>query len=94
MTKHISSSVDRRYKYKQQDSQDHDIVFIDGGKGQLSQAESHFAQWPYAKKPLLIGVAKGTSRKAGLETLIMAYSRETIPWRQMIWALSHSTYSR
>jgi excinuclease ABC subunit C len=70
----------RRYKKKQLDEETiPDIVFIDGGKGQLSQAEAHFADWPYAKKPLLIGVAKGTSRKAGLETLITAYSRETIP---------------
>jgi excinuclease ABC subunit C len=76
----MAQVLSRRYKYKQQDeTKIPDIVFIDGGKGQLSQAEAHFAQWPYAKKPLLIGVAKGTSRKAGLETLIMAYSRETIP---------------
>lgn len=70
----------RRYKYTQQDEDKiPDIVFIDGGKGQLGQAEAHFENWPYAKKPLLIGVAKGTSRKAGLETLIMAGSHETIP---------------
>ncbi len=70
----------RRYKYTQQDEDKiPDIVFIDGGKGQLSQAEAHFAKWPFAKKPLLIGVAKGTSRKAGLETLIMAGTREVIP---------------
>jgi excinuclease ABC subunit C len=70
----------RRYKYTQQDEDKiPDIVFIDGGKGQLGQAEAHFDKWPYAKKPLLIGVAKGTSRKAGLETLIMAGSHEIIP---------------
>ena len=70
----------RRYKYTQQDEDKiPDIVFIDGGKGQLGQAEAHFEKWPFEKKPLLIGVAKGTSRKAGLETLIMAGSHETIP---------------
>lgn len=70
----------RRYKYTQQDEDKiPDIVFIDGGKGQLGQAEAHFEKWPYEKKPLLIGVAKGTSRKAGLETLILAGSHETIP---------------
>lgn len=70
----------RRYKYTQQDEDKiPDIVFIDGGKGQLAQAENHFANWPFAKMPLLIGVAKGTSRKAGLEKLILAGSYETIP---------------
>lgn len=72
----------RRYKYSLQDeAKIPDIVFIDGGKGQLTQAEAHFSQWPFAKMPLLIGVAKGTSRKAGLETLILAGSHETIPMR-------------
>jgi excinuclease ABC subunit C len=72
----------RRYKYSLQDeAKIPDIVFIDGGKGQLAQAEAHFSQWPFAKMPLLIGVAKGTSRKAGLETLILAGSHETIPMR-------------
>lgn len=59
-----------------------DILFIDGGKGQLSQAESYFADWPTeaAKSaPLLVGVAKGESRKPGLETLILAGSHATIP---------------
>lgn len=59
-----------------------DILFIDGGKGQLSQAENYFASWQDAAgrpAPLLIGVAKGESRKPGLETLILAGSHETIP---------------
>ncbi|MGQ4275870.1 excinuclease ABC subunit UvrC [Pseudidiomarina sp. E22-M8] len=59
-----------------------DILFIDGGKGQLSQAENYFADWSSeATKaaPLLIGVAKGESRKPGLETLILAGNHATIP---------------
>ena len=59
-----------------------DILFIDGGKGQLSQAEAYFEQWAAPKHidaPLLIGVAKGESRKPGLETLILAGSHQTIP---------------
>lgn len=54
-----------------------DIVFIDGGKGQLAQAEDYFSDWPYGA-PLLIGVAKGESRKAGLETLIIAGSHQVL----------------
>lgn len=55
-----------------------DILFIDGGKGQLSQAEKYFQDWD-DHVPLLIGVAKGESRKPGLETLILAGSHATIP---------------
>ncbi|OUL59710.1 excinuclease ABC subunit C [Pseudoalteromonas ulvae] len=55
-----------------------DVIFIDGGKGQLSQAEQFFANWTLDKLPLLVGVAKGVSRKAGLETLLVDAGRKTI----------------
>jgi len=58
-----------------------DIVFIDGGKGQLGRAEDFFAQLEQKTKippPLLIGVAKGEGRKPGLETLIVAGSHHLI----------------
>ncbi|MDP8080193.1 excinuclease ABC subunit UvrC [Phocoenobacter skyensis] len=52
-----------------------DIIFIDGGKGQLNRAVATFAQlvvdWDKTH-PLLIGVSKGVERKAGLETLIIS----------------------
>ncbi len=59
-----------------------DILFIDGGKGQLAQAEAYFNDWgdeQGVRPPLLIGVAKGESRKPGLETLILAGSHATVP---------------
>ncbi len=55
-----------------------DIVLIDGGAGQLNQAISFFEHWPLAKKPLLLGVAKGTSRKPGLETLLINTAEHAI----------------
>ena len=49
-----------------------DIIFIDGGKGQLHQAINVFnaldVDWD-KNHPILIGVAKGSERKEGLETL-------------------------
>ncbi|WP_373100351.1 MULTISPECIES: excinuclease ABC subunit UvrC [Pasteurellaceae] len=52
-----------------------DVIFIDGGKGQLNRALQVFAglnvEWDKTR-PLLIGVAKGVDRKAGLETLIIS----------------------
>ena len=52
-----------------------DIIFIDGGKGQLNRALETFANLKVSwdkSKPLLIGVAKGVERKAGLETLLIS----------------------
>jgi len=48
-----------------------DIVFIDGGMGQLNKANEQIEQLQLARKPLLIGIAKGVTRKPGLETLII-----------------------
>ncbi len=52
-----------------------DVIFIDGGKGQLNRALQTFAKlnvkWD-KNQPHLIGVAKGVDRKAGLETLILS----------------------
>jgi excinuclease ABC subunit C len=74
----MAQAIKRRYRSPNSDAILPDLLLIDGGKGQLSQAESHFKDWPDDKKPLIIGVAKGTSRKPGLETLIYAYSHHTI----------------
>jgi len=53
-------------------------IFIDGGRGQLSRAydvvKPYMEDWP--KRPLMIGVAKGTTRKPGLETLIFITGEE------------------
>ncbi|WP_371193067.1 excinuclease ABC subunit UvrC [Glaciecola sp. SC05] len=75
----MAQALKRRYKKPSDDAKLPDLLLIDGGKGQLSQAEQHFADWPPEYTPLIVGVAKGTTRKPGLETLIMADTHETIP---------------
>jgi len=47
-----------------------DILIVDGGKGQLNMAREVFAELGVTDVTLL-GVAKGTTRKAGLETLFV-----------------------
>ncbi|WP_100641333.1 excinuclease ABC subunit UvrC [Alteromonas facilis] len=75
----MDQALRRRYSKVKEVDKVPDVLLIDGGKGQLSQAERCFENWPLEKKPLLIGVAKGTTRKPGLETLIIAGTHETIP---------------
>lgn len=48
-----------------------DLVFIDGGKGQLNIAREVFEELNISDIPL-IGVAKGVTRRAGMEQLIDA----------------------
>lgn len=74
----MAQALKRRYKSPSTDAKLPDLLLIDGGKGQLSQAETHFVDWPDETRPIILGVAKGTSRKPGLETLILAYTHETI----------------
>jgi len=69
-------AMNKRYGKLQDESRVPDIVIIDGGLGQLNQAVSFFETFPLSKKPLLLGVAKGTSRKPGLETLILPGGKE------------------
>ncbi len=47
-----------------------DLLVIDGGKGQLAQAERVLAELNIHNMAL-IGIAKGTTRKPGLETLFL-----------------------
>ncbi|CRL63006.1 excinuclease ABC subunit UvrC [Proteus penneri] len=68
----MNQVLTRRYGKPLEDSKVPDIIFIDGGKGQLAQAIEVFdslnVDWDKSH-PKLIGVAKGSDRKAGLETL-------------------------
>lgn len=54
-----------------------DLLLIDGGKGQLQQAETVLAELG-VEGVLLLGIAKGISRRAGQETLILGGSHREL----------------
>ncbi|MBT9183802.1 excinuclease ABC subunit UvrC [Pectobacterium punjabense] len=75
----MAQVLQRRYGKALDDNKIPDVIVIDGGKGQLGQAQAVFdslqVSWD-KNKPLLLGVAKGSDRKAGLETLFFEATGE------------------
>ena len=74
----MQQALTRRYtRLKKGEGKLPDILFIDGGKGQLSQAEKVMEELQI-DNVLLIGVAKGAERRAGLEQLFTLDSKYPI----------------
>ncbi|MDC9583224.1 excinuclease ABC subunit UvrC [Xenorhabdus sp. PR6a] len=77
----MNQVLHRRYSKAIDQTKIPDIIFIDGGKGQLARAIDVFdsleVEWNKTH-PKLIGVAKGSDRKAGLETLFFKAEGEGI----------------
>jgi excinuclease ABC subunit C len=68
----MRQALSRRYtRIKSGDGAMPDILFIDGGKGQVTQAVDVLEELQ-VNDLLVVGVAKGTTRKAGFEVLIRA----------------------
>ncbi|WP_024870734.1 excinuclease ABC subunit UvrC [Tolumonas lignilytica] len=76
----MKQALFRRFNKQQDQEKIPDILFIDGGLGQLKQAEAVISELAplLQKQPLLIGIAKGESRKPGLETLIFGKTHAEI----------------
>ncbi|HEO9033430.1 MULTISPECIES: excinuclease ABC subunit UvrC [Serratia] len=77
----MTQVLKRRYGKALEEKKIPDVIFIDGGKGQLGMAIDVFKSlnvtWD-KNKPLLVGIAKGADRKAGLETLFFVPEGEGI----------------
>lgn len=68
----MSQALRRRYtRIKKGEGLLPDILFVDGGKGQLREAERILEELQIVGMTL-IGVAKGPTRKAGLESLFLS----------------------
>lgn len=74
----MQQALTRRYtKLKEGEGKLPDILIIDGGKGQLAEAEKVLEECQI-NDIALIGVAKGPERKPGMETLFLSGQRTPI----------------
>jgi excinuclease ABC subunit C len=74
----MRQALERRYKrIKAGEGRLPDILLIDGGKGQLTQAMEVLADLGISGL-LVVGVAKGAERRAGHETLIVGGTGKTL----------------
>ena len=74
----MSQALQRRYtRLKKGEGKLPDVLFIDGGKGQLRQAEQMIEELQI-EGVTLVGVAKGPTRKAGLESLFISGQPEIV----------------
>ena len=74
----MHQALTRRFKrLKEGEGKFPDILLIDGGKGQLSQAEQVLEELQVIGV-VLIGVAKGPSRKPGVEQLLLSGQEQPI----------------
>ena len=74
----IYQAVFRRFKRLQQgEHQAPDIVFIDGSRPQVHEAQKALAELAI-NNVMIVGVAKGERRKSGLEKLILGIQDQTI----------------
>ena len=74
----MEQAITRRYTRLQQEEKELPaILLVDGGKGQLSKAKSVMSELGI-ESIMLLGVAKGATRKPGFETLIFENGKEQV----------------
>lgn len=72
----MEQALTRRYsRLQKEEATLPDLLIVDGGKGQMTQAKKVMAELGI-QQILLLGIAKGTTRKAGFETLVFEDGRE------------------
>jgi len=77
----MEQALQRRYtRIKRDDGHQPELLLIDGGKGQVARAVAVMKELQLGEITI-VGVAKGATRKAGLETLIVhdGIEEQTLP---------------
>jgi excinuclease ABC subunit C len=74
----IHQAVSRRFaRLKKGEHESPDILLIDGGKGQVSEAEKALAELEI-KNVMIVGVSKGPDRKPGMEKIILPREQQPL----------------
>ncbi len=74
----MHQAILRRFKrLKKGEHQAPEILFIDGGKGQVNEASKALEELK-VNNVMIVGVSKGSDRKAGMEKLILVEKEEPI----------------
>jgi excinuclease ABC subunit C len=74
----MRQALERRFRRAVEEGVVPDLLFIDGGAGQLAQATEVLAALGL-DRVLAVGVAKGEERRPGHETLVFPDGREIVP---------------
>lgn len=76
----MRQAIERRYtRLRREERSLPDVVFIDGGKGQLAQGKEVMDELQIApEQVLLVGIAKGPERRPGMETLFVGDAEHEI----------------
>ena len=96
----MRQALTKRYKNQKNDEKRPDIIFIDGGKGQIGVAKEVLNEYTeeWDKKPILIGISKGVTRKHGDEVLmydnleILTIPKES-PALHLIWQIRDESHN-
>lgn len=96
----MRQALTKRYKNQKNDEKRPDVIFVDGGKGQIGVAKEVLNEYTkeWDKKPILIGISKGVTRKHGDEILmydnleILTISKES-PALHLIWQIRDESHN-
>jgi excinuclease ABC subunit C len=96
----MAKALEKRYKKQTDDEKLPDVIFIDGGKGQINVSSKTMAEFSkyWKKKPLIIGISKGVSRKHGDETILSEELKiidlpVDSPARYLIWHIRDESHN-
>jgi excinuclease ABC subunit C len=96
----MEQALTKRYKNQKNDEKCPDVIFIDGGKGQVGVAKKVLSEYTnkWDKKPIIIGISKGVTRKHGDEVLmyenleILSLPKES-PALHLIWQIRDESHN-